>query len=165
MKSNGTFDSPLAMPTTARTDVTRRPPRFSARPNLKFQIGKFAWRKSFLRELDHLRRGVNARPPNRAARRGRFRRVTLPSPQPTSRMCSSPRKLESGDEFARPGLLHDGIRGVIRGVPPGSLQRRGQRLMVVSETPYVVSTTQTNPAVSGKPQKCSGFARPGRSRL
>ena len=69
-----------------------------------------------LREGDHFRRSIN--PDRRAARHGagEFRRHFAVAAAEIQNMLVAA-QLEPGDEFARPSLLHDGIRGIIRRVP------------------------------------------------
>ena len=76
-------------------------------------MGKF-----FPRETDHFCRGVNAG--NEAARHGAgdFGGDFAVAATNIENVFVTA-QLELGDEFARPGLLHGGIRGVIGGIPSG----------------------------------------------
>jgi hypothetical protein len=84
--------------------------------DVKFQVRDFAPRKGLSRELNHLRRSINAN--DGAARHGPrdFRRHLAVAAADIENVLV-PAQLELRDEFARPGLLHGGIRCVISRVP------------------------------------------------
>ena len=84
--------------------------------DMKLQVRKFFRRKSSSRELYHLRRGINAggRTARQTARN--FRRDFAVAATDIENLLVAA-QIEFGDEFARPGLLNDGIRGVIGRVP------------------------------------------------
>ena len=82
----------------------------------KLQVGKFAPRKSPSREFDHLRRGVNT--DRRAARNGVRDfggHFAIAAADVENVFVAA--KIEFGHQFARPGVLHNGIRGVGSSIP------------------------------------------------
>src|ERR1039458_3169231 len=91
--------------------------------DVKFQVQDFAPRKGLSRELNHLRRSINAN--DGAARRGLGNfSADLAVAAADIENVLVPAQLELRDEFARPGLLHGGIRGVISRVPLGGWRNR-----------------------------------------
>ena len=84
---------------------------------LKFEVRIFRLaRKCFLRERNHFRRSINA--DGRTARHGAgdFRRHLAVAAADIENVLVAA-QMELGDDFARPGLLHGGIRRVGLGVP------------------------------------------------
>ena len=79
----------------------------------------FVRRKSDARKPDHLRRGVNAHHGAAQHGAGNFGADLAIAAANIQNVLIAP-QIEPGDELARPGLLHDRIRGVIGGIPPGS---------------------------------------------
>ena len=110
--------------------------------DVKCEIGNFSSRERFSC-ANAIISGEASTPGDRAARQspGDFRRHLAVAAADIENVFVAA-QFESGDQFARPGLLHDGIRGVIRRVPFCRLNE------AVSQ-----ASTQTNPAVSGKPHK------------
>ncbi|MEJ0090420.1 MAG: hypothetical protein WDM80_11840 [Limisphaerales bacterium] len=88
--------------------------RASITRNLKLE--NLAAGESRLGELNHLRRSVQSR--DRPLRQGvgDFRRdLAIAAANVKDVFIAT--QLKFGDEFARPGMLHDGVRGVVSRVP------------------------------------------------
>jgi len=109
---------------------------------MEFEVRMFASRKCLSGELNHLPRRIHARGQSAWHGAGDLCR-DLSITAAHIENVFVPTQLELGDEFARPGLLHDGIRSVICCVPfCGVSGRRGHESLIFFlrfETPYVVS--------------------------
>ena len=80
------------------------------------QVGKFRGLKNFLRKFNHLRRGINTRRRSIGQMLRDFGGDFAVAAADIQNVLVAA-QIEPGDQFARPGMLHGGIRRVFGGVP------------------------------------------------
>jgi hypothetical protein len=91
---------------------------FSRIYDLKFQVGDFLGRKRFSGIRDHFRGNIRSHCEAVGQSAGDFRRDLAITATHIEQMFVAA-QVKRSDEFARPTVLHGGIRRVIGGIPSG----------------------------------------------